>query len=267
MGSQPISLHQITVLLGPLPGRNNLAFWGPLPTSSISWTCNTSSSATYEGLWWLLASHRPLHWSGVWCTWRISLFPVDVHTLGTQLPPPPMPPPLPVVLYYCWCPSCRLRLWDGGGSSPPMARKSHRRGIGVRGGYIPSEWLLCTACGCALRKSVGWCVLMPAPCIPPLYTPPTRPPEGRITFIAWGMGGVGWPPTEVPDLSHAMPGGVPPETPPPIMMHTLGTLLAPAVYPVRMVPPPLLSSCKPLHSVLQSIYRADIPSPLYYWCY
>ena len=50
----------------------------------------------------------------------------------------------------------------------------------------------------------------------------------------WGGGG----PTKSPEPSHAGPGFVPPETPPPSLIHNLGTLPATSVSPGRKFPPP-----------------------------
>ena len=47
MGSPPTSTRQITGLLGPLPGRNNLTFWGPPSPSPMSCKDEPISSAPY----------------------------------------------------------------------------------------------------------------------------------------------------------------------------------------------------------------------------
>ena len=47
--SPPKSPHQITGLLGKLPGRNDLAVWGTLPPSPRSWTGGPRSSVPSGG--------------------------------------------------------------------------------------------------------------------------------------------------------------------------------------------------------------------------
>ena len=136
-GSPTTYLRQITVLLGPLTGRNNLTLWGPLPPSPISYPDKPSSSMPSGGLIWLLSSNRPSQWEGVRGIWRATIFPVTAHMLGTPSSTLPISPPLPAIVSSCRHPDKIAWWWGVSGSAPAMSQTFHREGIRGWVGYLP----------------------------------------------------------------------------------------------------------------------------------
>ena len=139
----------------------------------------------------------------------------------------PVPDPLLVARFSSRNLARRGWWWGGVCWVPPMKKTCSNHGNRGEDRSLPTESLSCPARGGASSESVGWYVLFPTACSPPLGIQCTQPIKGRIPYIAWVPVVVGLSPTGGTAPYRYEPGSVPPSIPLPTQLCTLDSVPVP----------------------------------------